>query len=254
MLGHGNITISPVIQLPIVVYSTATPACTSPPTCITVNVTSPITGLGTMADRQVCVGGTTSFSVSPGGGPLTYVWSESRDNGLTWAVVTNGGVYSGATTNTLTLTGVTRTAPVDMNNFLYRCAVTAAPCGSQTTNNARLTVFGLPVVTITATDLALLPNQTSIITATSVPGPHAITPNWVWTRNGASYPGITNSVISDIDRLGKSRPVTDANGRRNSSNQLLIEGETDKLWLYPNPTSGKFRGKIVLRWYYLEEN
>ena len=185
---------------------------------------------------------------APYNGPFTYVWEESQNNGLTWNVVSNGGVYSGATTNTLTLTGVTRAAPVDMNLFRYRVTVTAPPCaGSIQTASALLTVFALPVVTITATDLALTPGQTSTITATSVPGPNAVSPNWVWTRNGVTVAGAnTGSIIADIDHLGVYRvSVTDVNGCRNSSNSILIESEvSDRLWLYPNPTTGKFQVRL----------
>ena len=104
-----------------VIASTTSPACTSAPTQIPVNVTQPLVSVTNPTNQTVCRGGTTSFSVSalsaagaPYNGPFTYVWQESRDNGLTWNTVTNGGVYSGATTNTLTLTGVTREAPSDM--------------------------------------------------------------------------------------------------------------------------------------------
>jgi len=243
-----------------VVYSTINPSCTSPATVIPVSVVNPI-GTYTIAhpaNRSVCVGGTTSFNVNftpPAGtpppvpGPFTYQWEESRNNGLTWSAVSNVGVYSGATTSTLTLTGVTRSAPVDMNNFLYRCIVNTSPCaGSFTSNAATLTVWALPTVTISATDLALLPNETSTISGTSNPAPGA-TPNWAWTRDGISIAGATgSSVIADIDRLGVYQAtVTDVNGCRNSSNNLLVEAEAgDKLWIYPNPTSGQFQ----VRYYY----
>lgn len=229
-----------------VVYTTPSPVCVSNPACVTVNVLQPLGGSTTVASRSVCVGGTTSFTVPVTGGPFGFQWQETRDNGLTWNNLSNGGVYSGATTATLTLTGVTRSAPLDMNNFRYRCVVNAAPCtGSTTTNEATLTVFALPTVTIAATDLALLPNQTSTISASSTPAPNAA-PNWAWTRNGSPIVGSTNSVVADIDRLGVYQAtVTDINGCRNSSNQVLIEAEAgDKLWIYPNPTAGQFQIRL----------
>lgn len=231
-----------------VVYTTTNPSCTSPATVIPVTVLQPLGTVVQPVDRSVCVGGTTTFSVTAPGGPWGYQWQESRDNGLTWNNVSNGGVYSGATSNTLTLTGVTRSAPVDMNNFLYRCNVNTAPCtGSFTSTVVKLTVNALPTVTIAASDLALLPNQTTTITGSSSPAPNA-TPNWVWTRDGSPVVGSTSSIIVDIDRLGVYQAtVTDVNGCRNSSNQLLIEAEAgEKLWIYPNPTSGQFQ----IRMYY----
>jgi subtilisin-like proprotein convertase family protein len=245
-----------------VVYNTSAPlaTCTSDPTCVTVNVVNPI-GTYTVAqptNKSVCVGGTTTFSVGftpPAGtpppvpGPFTYQWQETRNNGLTWTNVTNGGIYSGATTANLTLTGVTRSAPLDMNNFRYRVVVTTTPCaGTFTSSEATLTVNPLPIVTISATDNALLPNQTTVITATSNPAPGA-TPNWAWTRNGAPFTGTgstTNSITVGIDQVGAYQAtVTDANGCRNSSNILMIDAEvSDKLWLYPNPTSGMFQVRV----------
>lgn len=240
-----------------VIYTTTAPACTSPATTIPVTVLQPI-GTYTIAqpvDRTVCVGGTTSFNVGftpPAGvpppvpGPFTYQWQESRDNGLTWNNLSNTGVYSGATTSTLTLTGVTRSAPVDMNNFLYRVNVNTSPCsGSFTSSVVKLTVNALPTVTIAASDLALLPNQTSTITGSSTPAPNAA-PNWVWTRDGSPVVGSSSSIVADIDRLGVYQAtVTDVNGCRNSSNSLLIEAEAgEKLWLYPNPNSGQFQIRL----------
>lgn len=230
-----------------VVYTTSSPTCVSNPTVIPVTVLQPLGTVVQPVNRQVCVGGTTSFSITAPGGPFSYQWQESRDNGLTWNNVSNGGVYSGATTNTLTLTGVTRQAPSDMNNYRYRVVVNTAPCpGSFTSSAATLTVHALPVVTISATDLALLPNETSTVTGTSVPAPGA-TPNWAWTRNGAPIPGATTaSVVADIDRMGVFQAtVTDINGCRNSSNELLIDAEAgDKLWIYPNPNNGQFQVRL----------
>lgn len=239
-----------------VVASTVTPPCTSAPTQIPINVTQPLTALSTVANKSVCTGSSTSFTVtatspagSPYDGPFTYQWQESRDNGLTWSNVANGGVYSGATTNTLTLTGVTRSAPADFNLYRYRVNVNAAACGTALTSNAALlTVFALPNVTLTASDLALTPGSTSVLTATSSPAAQTAT-SWSWTRNGSAIAGAnTNSVTADVDKLGVYRAtVTDVNGCTNSSNSVLIESEvSDRLWIYPNPTTGKFQ----VRWYY----
>lgn len=261
----STIYVNPVVNTSYtVIASTAAPACTSAPVTIPVNVTQPI-GTYTVAhptNKSVCVGGTTTFTVGfnppgapvpPAPGPFAYQWQESKDNGLNWSNLSNGGVYSGVTTSTLTLTGVTRSAPDDMNNYRYRCVVSTLPCaGSFTSNTATLTVFALPTVSISASDLALTPGQQSTLTGTSSPAPLAAT-SWSWTLNGSAVPVSalnaavnTASIKADIDKLGNYRAtVTDVNGCTNSSNTLLIEAEVaDRLWIYPNPNNGVFQVRL----------
>ncbi len=251
---RANIYVRPLSNTSYtVVASTSSPSCTSAPVVIPVNVTQPYATLVHPTNKTVCVGGTTAFGVivrsasgSPYDGPFTYQWQETRNNGITWNNVANGGVYSGANTNTLTLTGVTRSAGSDMNNYKYRCIIGAPPCaGTVTSNEALLTVLALPAVTITASDLALTPGQVSNISGTSSPAPLNAT-SWSWTLNGSAIPGNTNTVSANIDQLGVYRAtVTDVNGCTNTSNSLLVETEaSDRLWIYPNPTSGQFQVRL----------
>ena len=73
---------------------------------------------------------------------ITYQWQESTDGGLNWSNITNGGanpVYSGATTESLTLT----TVPLTYNGFQYRVILSspAFACDvNQISNAALLTV------------------------------------------------------------------------------------------------------------------
>ena len=57
--------------------------------------------------------------------PTNYVWEVSSDGGTNFTTITNGGVYSTASTATLTLTGVTSA----MNGFIYRVSASNA-CGT----------------------------------------------------------------------------------------------------------------------------
>jgi hypothetical protein len=91
----------------------------------------------------ICVGNNTSFiSVATGNG-VTYQWQVNPGTG--WTAVTNGGVYSGATTGTLTITG----ALLSMSTYQYRCLATDA-CGNKTSNVVTLTVNALDVITLTS--------------------------------------------------------------------------------------------------------
>ncbi|MEO6405658.1 MAG: GEVED domain-containing protein, partial [Ferruginibacter sp.] len=64
-------------------------------------------------------GGNSTFSVAATGSLLVYSWEQRISATAPWTVVNNGGVFSGATTNTLTLTN----APVSMNGYQYRAVI-----------------------------------------------------------------------------------------------------------------------------------
>jgi hypothetical protein len=66
----------------------------------------------------------------------TYQWQLNTGSGF--SNITNGGVYSGATTATLSLSSTTVSGP-NMNGYIYRCVVTNA-AGSTNSNSATLTV------------------------------------------------------------------------------------------------------------------
>jgi hypothetical protein len=65
-------------------------------------------------DQTVNLGAIATFSVTATG-VATYQWEEY--NGVTWGNIADGGIYSGASSNTLTLTGVVAA----MNGYQYRC-------------------------------------------------------------------------------------------------------------------------------------
>lgn len=91
---------------------------------------------------DICSGSTVSFATTVIGLlPITYQWQESTDGGSTWANISNGGIYSGANTNTLTLTGVT----LGMNNYKYQLILTNS-CGVDTSNVANLTIVQPPTI------------------------------------------------------------------------------------------------------------
>ncbi len=221
-----------------VVYSTTIPACTSNPTNVTVTVVNPVSAVVHPTNKSVCVGGSTTFTASATGGPFTWAWDVSTDGGATWNPV------PGATTGTLSVNNVTQV----MNNNRYRARISAPPCaGTTTTNEAVLTVNPLPTVTATATSLAITPGQTSTLSVTSSPAPGAPA-NYQWYYNGNPVGAAINTHTVGIDELGSYQAeVTDVNGCRNISNTVVIGAQqSDKLWIYPNPTDGQF----LVRLYY----
>lgn len=83
-----------------------------------------------------------------GRGTLSYRWEVNKNDGLGFTLVSNGGVYSNATTDRLIITA----APYGMNGYLYRCVITDGQGHPNTTNIVLLTVNKIPVATATTPD------------------------------------------------------------------------------------------------------
>lgn len=75
-----------------------------------------VTGIGSTAVATF----NATVSVAPSTASLAYRWQESADNS-TYSDITNGGVYSGATTTTLTITNT----DTSLNGYYYRLSVTS---------------------------------------------------------------------------------------------------------------------------------
>lgn len=84
--------------------------------------------------------GNAVFSVTVGSsGTIQYQWQLSTNGGSSWSNITNGGIYSGATTASLNLTGVTLT----QNGYDYRVIITNSnyACGPFPSAPADLVVY-----------------------------------------------------------------------------------------------------------------
>ena len=229
--------------------SISTANCTGTPAIVPITVANSIGNVTAPTSQAICVNGNTSFTVSAGSGnPITYQWQVSTDAGATWSNITNGGVYSGATTAILNLTGV----PGSYTNNQYRAVLTVTACSStENSGAATLTVNPLPVIVINAAPYTkLYPGITTTITA-------AVSPNaavtYQWYKNGIPVPGATNErIVVDVDNMGDySVMVNDVNGCTNSSASLTIsEAANDILFIYPSPNTGQFQ----VRYYNLNGN
>ncbi|HLP71955.1 MAG TPA: gliding motility-associated C-terminal domain-containing protein [Bacteroidales bacterium] len=95
---------------------------------------------------DVCEGFPAFFELrARGRGTLTYQWEVSTNGGSTFAVIVNGGVYSGATTDHLDI----NPAPYSMNGYLYRCIIMDAQGHFNVTTTVLLTVNKIPQATAT---------------------------------------------------------------------------------------------------------
>lgn len=125
--------------------------CTSA-ACAQVTVTvNPATVIGTQPGNQsACVGGTVNFSVAATGTGLSYQWKKGS------TPLSNGGAISGATSNTLTITGV---AAGDAGT--YSVDVLSSSCSTVTSNSATLTVINPP-----SAGLSVSPASASVCSGT----------------------------------------------------------------------------------------
>ncbi|OCW59542.1 beta strand repeat-containing protein [Hoeflea olei] len=85
------------------------------------------------SNSSVSIGGTTSFSIAASDA-TAYKWQVN--SGSSWTDLADNATYSGTTTTTLSLTGVS----LAMNGYQYRAIATGAATPDATSNAATLTV------------------------------------------------------------------------------------------------------------------
>lgn len=223
-----------------VIVSTA--VCTSEPTIIPVTVANPVGWITQPADANVCAGGDVSITADAAdGNPITYQWQESTDDGATWTDVLDGGNYSGATTNTLNISGV----PSTFDEYQYRLVFLVAACSSTANSDAAiLEVNANPAVSIAAAPFtSLYPGLITTLTATlTPPGTDA---TYEWFLDGNSIPGVTGSTyVANIDGLGTYSVVATTNlgcSASSTASVTITDSLNTNLFIYPNPNSGVFQ-------------
>ena len=170
--------------------------------CVTTQITSgPVPYQTTQSAANngvyVCNGASTSLTVTAIGNSLSYQWQVSTTGTSGWSNVTNGGVISGATTPTLTFTGVTSS----QGSKYYQCVVTSACSensttgGTATSQYAYLSVITAPVTTITASGLTSGAACSAVkVTLSGAPGMSSY--SWSYAPNGVTTSLGTTSSIS----------------------------------------------------------
>ncbi|CAM4407815.1 GEVED domain-containing protein [Flavobacterium terrigena] len=127
--GTGSATISGAGVVTGVTPGNATVVYTigtcSTSTAITIITTPSITT--NPSNTSVAAGANASFTVVGSNSPTSYTWQVSTNGGGIWTTITNGGIYSNATTATLNITGVT----MGMDGYLYQASATNS-CGTST--------------------------------------------------------------------------------------------------------------------------
>lgn len=138
----------------------------------------------------------TSFNVAASGTGLNYRWQVDANTG-TFSDLLNGGIYSGVTTPTLSLTGVL----LSMNNYKYRCIINDGTCQT-TSNSAILTVNTTQIISADPVDKIVCQNENTTFT-TGISGTLSGLQwqedqgsGFVDLTNGGVYSGVTTTTLS----------------------------------------------------------
>lgn len=159
--GSSNVILNSANTLSPGTYNVTIQGTATGATTQTVTVTYTINpGSGPVITTQptnqtVCAGSNATFSIASATAS-SFQWQVSTDGGATWNNV------GGATTATLTLTGVT----AGMNGNLYRCVATAI-CGSTNSNSATLTVNTAASITAQPSGATICTGQTNQLCVTA---------------------------------------------------------------------------------------
>jgi hypothetical protein len=138
--------------------------------------------------QTICPGLTATFTTAATGtGTLSHQWQKNSSN------VTNGGHYSGCTTQTLTVSSATAGEAA-----AYRCVVTDDN-GSSTSNAANLTIKAATTITQHPSNQSVVQGLPATFTVAAA-GDGALT--YQWQKNGANltngghYAGCTTATLT----------------------------------------------------------
>ncbi len=195
-------------------------------TSVTINAVSTAPATAVSSKTSNC--GSTTVNLSLTGGSLAP--------GASWKW------YSGSCGGTAVGTGATvSNVPVTATTTFYVRAE-GGLCGNSACASVTVTIYTVPAITLSyQTDSLVLPNKPVVINATVVPAVSGNT--FEWYKNSALVAGVSGSSITvTVDNVGLyTAKVTTPDGCTATSTGKLVSAPIgDKLWVYPNPTSGKF--------------
>ncbi len=166
-------------------------------------------------DSTVCEGNNATFTVEATGTSLAYQWQVSTDAGLNWTDLTNVGVYSGVSTNTLTITGATGA----LNGNQYRVEILKAGTCPALSEVVEIKINPKPTATISDGQNVCDDG----VTESKLPIQLTGTANWEIAYSDAQGNTQTMTAITTADTVIKSieagtyalTSVTDGNGCTN---------------------------------------
>ncbi len=179
--------------------------------CATVYVPG-ITTQPTPANTNICVSGGSTITVAtdPGGGTIDYSYQWQYNSG-TWNNVADGtplgSTYTNATTNSMTVNGIT---PIGTQKYQVVIQVTSPVCAPLTSNTATLTVLADPIFTSQPSSPAgiCVGGTTTGMTVAATGGTPSLFYQWQYyngtsfvnvsagTPTGSTYTGATGTTFS----------------------------------------------------------
>jgi hypothetical protein len=163
-------------QYRCLVSGSCTAGLTSTTVTLTVNSAPSISSQP--SNSTVCSGNATSFSVTATGTNLTYQWQKKIVGGASFTNISNGGIYSNATTSTLNISSGVTTSE---DGVQYQCIVSGTCSPSVTSNAATITVNAVPATPASISGLSNICMST--IQTYSVAHNNAAT-TYTWTVPG----------------------------------------------------------------------
>ncbi|MEQ1677084.1 MAG: GEVED domain-containing protein [Chitinophagaceae bacterium] len=110
---------------------------------VTITPCVPISIVTPPANRSIACGNGTTFTVTTVGSLPSYSWQYRVNAASPWLTVTNGGIYSGATTATLTLANVSAA----FNGYQYRALVVGG-CSAVDFSTPPATLTVTPIIPV----------------------------------------------------------------------------------------------------------
>lgn len=187
------------------VASLCSPPVISNTVTLTVNA-APVISVQPVTPLTLCTPATISYSVAATGPGLTYQWQYALSTG-SFTNLTNGGVYSGVTTATLTLTNATTAMPEYINNqAVYRCVVAGTGTCTATSSSTTLYLYAPPVINTQPVNVSKCAGTAGNVTfSVSVTSPPAgLTYQWQLDAgsgfgtiiNGTTYSGVLTPTLT----------------------------------------------------------
>lgn len=121
------------------------------------------------SNASVTCSGNTTISAAVTGSQLSLQWQEKAGASAAWTNISNGGVYSGATTASLTLTNV----PGSMNGYQYRL-VMVGPCTATDVSLISTLTVNPIVATVNPTSATICNGTIQQLTLTNATAPTTV--------------------------------------------------------------------------------